>query len=280
MQAENAVDRDEQDLKKSVHDFWDSKACGEEAYALGEELFERLENQARARRILEPGILAFAKIPSMVGKDVLEIGVGMGADHLEIAKCGPRSLAGIDLTHRAIDFTRARLKYYGLESELSVGDAEGLPFADNSFDIIFSYGVLHHSPDTAAAVREVLRVLRPSGVARIMVYHRYSLVGYMLWLRYAALRGRPFTGLSRIYAQYLESPGTKAFTAKEAKALFRGFSRVCIRVELGTGDLLRGEAGQRHRGPLLRIAKALYPRWFVQRVLSRHGLNLLIEAVK
>ena len=95
----------------------------------------------------------------------------MGADHLEWARSSPRSLTGIDLTDRAIQFTQERLGFYSLYSDLRVADAENLPFSDNSFDIVYSYGVLHHSPDTAQAIREVHRVLRPGGSARIMIYH-------------------------------------------------------------------------------------------------------------
>ena len=83
--------------------------------------------------------------------------MGMGADHLEWAKAAPRSLTGVDLTGQAIAVTRERLALYGLRSRLLVTDAEHLPFADASFDFVYSWGVIHHSPDTPAAVREIAR---------------------------------------------------------------------------------------------------------------------------
>lgn len=262
-------------IKDSVRDFWDAKSCGE-VYAQGESPAAKLEQQARERYTLEPVIHRFADFSSGAGKDILEIGVGMGADHLEWAKSGPRSLTGIDLTPRAIQFTRERLDYYGFHSDLRVADAENLPFADNSFDIVFSYGVLHHSPDTAQAIREVRRVLRPGGVARIMIYHSPSIVGYMLWARYGLFIGRPFRALSDIYANHLESPGTKAFSEADARAMLSVFSLVDIRIELGPGDLLEGAVGQRHRGALLRFAKAVWPRWFIRGMLKNLGLMMLI----
>jgi SAM-dependent methyltransferase len=204
----------------------------------------------------------------------------MGADHLEWAKSQPRSLTGIDLTDRAIQFTSQRLAHYGFHSHLRVADAEQLPFADDSFDIVYSYGVLHHSPDTAQAIREVCRVLRPGGSARIMIYHSRSLVGYMLWLRYALLAGKPFRSMRDIYAHHLESPGTKAFSEAEAGAMLSPFSSVDIRIVLGPGDLLEGAVGQRHRGALLTAARALWPRWFIRRMLKRRGLGMLITVVK
>ncbi len=267
------------DLKESVREFWNAKSCGE-VYAEGDSPAEKLAQQARERYILEPGLHQFAGFSQGTGKDVLEIGVGMGADHLEWAKSSPRSLTGIDLTDRAIQFTQERLGFYGLHSDLRAADAENLPFPDNSFDIVYSYGVLHHSPDTAQAIREVHRVLRPGGSARIMIYHSRSLVGYMLWLRYALAAGKPFRSLRDIYATHLESPGTKAFSESEARAMLASFSSADLQIGLGPGDLLEGAVGQRHRGIVLGVARALWPRWFIRSALRNHGLCLLITASK
>jgi ubiquinone/menaquinone biosynthesis C-methylase UbiE len=266
-------------LKDEVRDFWNEKSCGE-VYARGSDLREQLAEQAAERFRLEPVIFEFAEFQNATGKDVLEIGVGMGADHLEWAKAGPRSLTGIDLTPRAIGFTAERLAAHGLRSDLRVGDAEYLPFGNEQFDIVYSYGVLHHSPDTAQAISEVKRVLRPGGTAKVMIYHSPSVVGWMLWARYALLAGRPGRSLREIYAGHLESPGTKAFSVAEAREMFGGFSRVECQVILGPGDLLEGAVGQRHGGVALSLAKALWPRWFIRRVLKGYGLGMLIRAVK
>jgi SAM-dependent methyltransferase len=266
-------------IKDRVQEFWEGASCGE-VYAQGDLLPDRLEHQARTRYELEPYIRDFAHFAGGAGRDVLEIGVGMGADHLEWARAQPRSLAGIDFTRRAIAFTRRRLEAQGLTSDLRVADAEDLPWADDSFDIVYAWGVIHHSPDTPRAVGEILRVLRPGGEAKVMIYHASSMIGYMLWLRYGLLAGRPARRLREIYAHHLESPGTKAYSVAEARGLFAGFSRVEIRPQLGPGDLLEGGVGQRHRGALLSIARALYPRWLVRRFLPNHGLYLLIRATK
>jgi SAM-dependent methyltransferase len=265
--------------KEEVREFWNQSSCGE-AYAEGASPREQLERQARTRYELEPYLADFAKFADGSGKDVLEIGVGMGADHLEWARARPRSLTGIDLTPRAIDFTRKRLELHAQTSDLRIADAEKLPFDDASFDLVYSWGVLHHTTDTPRAIQEVLRVLRPGGVARIMIYQTYSMVGYMLWLRYGLLAGRPWRSLGYIYAHYLESPGTKAYTLAEARQMCAGFSAVNVRAQLTFGDLLQGGVGQRHRGLLLSAAKALYPRWAIERLLRGHGLDLLIEATK
>ena len=268
------------ELKSAVRDFWDAQSCGE-VYAEGaSDDRAYYESQRAARYRLEPYIARFAGFADGAGKDVLEIGVGMGADHVEFARVGPRSLTGVDLTSRAVAHTRRRLALYGLQSNLDVADAEALPFVDNSFDIVYSYGVLHHSPDTARAFAEVRRVLRPGGVARIMVYHTQSLVGYMLWIRYGLLRGRPWRSLREIYAAHLESPGTKAYSVEEARRMLAGFSRLDTRVQMSFGDLLLGAAGQRHGGVILNVARALWPRALLRTLMPNRGLFLLIEAVK
>ena len=88
-----------------------------------------------------------------------------------------------------------------------------------------------------------------------MIYHKWSLVGFMLWIRYALLRLKPFMGLNTIYAEHLESPGTKAYSKNEALSLFSKFSDIKIKTILTHGDLLYGQAGQRHKGIILSIAR-------------------------
>lgn len=265
----------------AVHQFWNLESCGE-IYAEGDTQKARYEAEARNRYELEPYIKEFARFEEFRGKDVLEIGVGMGSDHSSIASSSPLSLTGVDLTERAIEHTRERFNILGLSSNLKVDNAESLSFDDERFDAIYSWGVLHHSPNTAECFNEVWRVLRAGGEAKIMIYHKHSPTGWMLWLRYGLLRLRPFTSLKNIYAEYLESPGTKAYTIEEAKALCHSFSQCDVRVQLCFGDLLEGQAGQRHRGPLLTIAKKIYPRPIIRALAKVFpiGLFLLIVVKK
>jgi ubiquinone/menaquinone biosynthesis C-methylase UbiE len=265
------------DAKSQVRDFWDEQSCGEVYADASEGTLEYYESHRSARYDLEPYIFDFARFHEGTGKDVLEIGVGMGADHVEWAQSTPRTLTGIDLTPRAVEHSQKRLAIYGLQSNVKVDDAENLSFEDDSFDLIYSWGVLHHTPDTQRAIREAHRVLRPAGVMRFMIYHTYSLTGYMLWLRYAALTGRPRRTLGDIYAEHLESPGTKAYTVDEARNMCKDFSEVDVRVQLSFGDLLEGAVGQRHGGPLLTIAKKVWPRATLRMTFKNHGLMLLIE---
>jgi ubiquinone/menaquinone biosynthesis C-methylase UbiE len=264
--------------KAEVRRFWDAASCGE-VYGEGDTVEEKLRQNGEARYRLEPYIREFARFWEGADQDVLEIGVGMGADHLEWARSGPRHLAGIDLTPRAVSWTAQRLQTFGLKSDLREGDAENLPFADRSFGIVYSWGVLHHSPDTPGAFLEAHRVLRPGGTLRVMIYHRPSIVGAMLWARYGLATGHPARSLQEIYAHHLESPGTKGYTVSEARRLVAPFSACNIRCAVSFGDLLLGEVGQQHAGLGLTLARRAWPRPLIRR-MPMLGLLLLIEARK
>lgn len=147
--------------KKDVRNFWDRASCGEELYLAGEDR-EAYQAQAETRYTLEPYIPEFAGFHTARGLHVLEIGVGLGADHQRFAEAGA-ALSGIDLTERALEHTHHRLAAFGLDSDLAVGDAENLQFPDESFDLVYAWGVLHHSPDTPQAIAEVWRVLKRGG---------------------------------------------------------------------------------------------------------------------
>lgn len=263
----------------SVRDFWDEASCGKNLL-LPEETAAGYAEQSAQRYRLEPYIPAFANWSAMAGKDVLEIGVGLGSDHEQFARAEAR-LTGVDLTPRAIEHSRKRLALAGLTSDLKVANAEALPFADASFDHVYSWGVLHHSPDTPRAIAEAMRVLRPGGSFVIMIYNKWSLVGMMLWARYGLARGKPLASLADIYSEHLESPGTKAYTPAEARAFFAPFAAdLAVRSELTHGDLLSSGAGQRHEGRLLDIARTLWPRRLLTRVAKGNGLFLLINGTR
>lgn len=264
---------------EAVRSFWESASCGE-ALLLTDVSAEGYATQSAERYRLEPMIPDFANWAAMRDKDVLEVGVGLGSDHEQFARAGAR-LTGVDLTPSAIEHTARRLELAGLNSSLLVADAEHLPFHSASFDHLFSWGVLHHSPDTERAVAESMRVLRSGGTFAIMIYNKWSLVGFMLWARYGLARGRPFDPLAKIYAEHLESPGTKAFTPEEARILLTPYAKTLdVRSMLTHGDLLSSGAGQRHGGVLLTVARFLWPRRLLSRIARHRGLFLLISGTR
>jgi len=264
--------------KELVRDFWEKASCGEALY-LEDSTRDGFLKQSCIRYQIEPYILSFAEFEKYYEKKVLEIGIGLGADHQKFAEAGAE-LYGIDLTQRAVNYVQKRFETMGLKSHLSIGDVENLAFADEMFDLVYSWGVLHHTPNTAKAAREILRVLKRGGEFKIMIYHKYSLVGYMLWIRYALMRLRPLTSLAEIYGRYLESPGTKALTTGEARELFKDSAYFVNKVELSHGDLLNSLAGQRHKGISLTLARMIWPRFLLRNLFKKHGLFMLIHGKK
>jgi len=215
-------------LNSAVRQYWEAQPCGTDeivtvdAPAHTKDWYERIEEH---RYRLEPYIHAIAQFSRYRGQRVLEIGVGAGTDHLQWARAGA-CCTGVDLTEAAITLTRERLALYGLESDVRRVDAETLPFGDASFDVVYSWGVIHHSDHPPAIVSEVRRVLGPGGVFIGMVYARHSVVALKVWLKHALLRGRPWRSFADVLSHHMESVGTKAYTPDELRQLLVGFRRV------------------------------------------------------
>ena len=240
--------------KAEVRRYWQAEPCGSslaEAEPGTKQFYDEVE---RTRYELEPFIPRFADFDHWRGRDVLEIGVGLGTDFVQFARAGA-NLSGVDLTEASVDLVRRRLELDGLAADVRVADAEALPFSDALFDLVYSWGVLHHTPDTERSLDEVRRVLRPDGEARIMLYSRRSWVSFGVWLRYGLGRGRPRQSMAELLARHMESPGTKAYTQDELERLFRGFSTVSFQRFVTPYD-------RRVGGPLVGVAG---PRlgWFV-----------------
>ena len=115
-------------------------------------------------------------------KKVLEIGCGAGLVSSHIASSGAL-LTAIDITDQAIEMTSRRFEMMGQEAEIQQMDAEKLTFADNSFDYVVSWGVIHHSGNMQAIMDEINRVLKFDGKAFVMVYNKNSL-RYQVYSRF------------------------------------------------------------------------------------------------
>ena len=251
-------------MNNDVQQFWEQEACGTGNAIVGErdpytkDWFEQIE-QHRYR--VEPYIHSIAQFTRHHGKRVLEVGVGAGSDHLQWARAGAECY-GVDLTRRAIEITQARFNLYGFKTNLRQIDAEILPFPDDSFDVVYSWGVIHHAEHPEQIVREVRRVLKPSGLFIGMLYGRYSLVAVKLWVKHALLRGRPWRTLSDVIWHHMESIGTKAYTLSELQTVFTEFRSVELT-------------------PLQTIYDQSHlPAWLCGLVPSRYGWFIAVRATK
>ncbi|MBF0136818.1 MAG: class I SAM-dependent methyltransferase [Magnetococcus sp. DMHC-1] len=109
------------------------------------------------------------------GSQVLEVGCGLGTMAMHWAQNGS-TVTAVDLNTTAVTQTRRRFELLGLTGDIREADARALPFPDNHFDYVYSWGVLHHSPTIERSVAEMLRVLRPGGEYGIMLYHRHAIL--------------------------------------------------------------------------------------------------------
>ncbi len=214
-------------INDEVRLFWEREPCGSGQAIVGElrpltkEWFEQIETH---RYKVEPFIHSVAQFTLHHGKKILEIGVGAGTDHLQWARAGAGAQCfGVDLTEAAIETTKARFSLYGFETTLKRLDAETLSFPDNLFDIVYSWGVIHHSEKPEAIINEVRRVLKPGGLFIGMFYGRRSPLVFKFWVKHALLKGKPWLTFSDIVWDKVESVGTKSYTEVELQAMFSEF---------------------------------------------------------
>lgn len=170
-----------------VKAFWNTEACGTHFVNTANAETEFFEKFREFRYRTEWHIPLMVPFAEAKGKKVLEIGIGNGADAVMFALNGA-DYTGVDLTDAARDATRRHFAAMGLHGTVLEGNAEHLSLPDESFDWVYSYGVLHHTPNTQLAIDEVYRVLRPGGRAIIMLYHKHSFNYYVRIAAYMRLR--------------------------------------------------------------------------------------------
>jgi SAM-dependent methyltransferase len=219
--------------------------------------------------------------PAYRGKRVLEVGCGMGCMAMNWALHGAQVTA-VDLNPVAVAQTRRRFEIFGLAGEVQEVDGESLPFADRTFDYVYSWGVLHHTPGTKSAIDELHRVLKPGGRAGVMLYNRRSLL-YRIVVRWQ----EGFVNLERrwlddraLASRYADgdrregNPHTWPVTRDEIEDdLFDRFADVQVRV-LGTDvpnilNILSNELGTK-----------VMPQASIDALARRWGWSLWTTAVK
>jgi ubiquinone/menaquinone biosynthesis C-methylase UbiE len=162
-----------------VQGFWNANPCQSDLSSEQDRrrYFEEISRKRYQGR--EWHIPTVARFAAFRGKDVLEIGCGIGTDGLEFARNGAR-YTGVDLTPKSIELATERFRLFGVPGTFEVANAEEcLPFADSSFDHVYSFGVIHHSPVPEKIIREIYRVLRPGGTLTVMLYNRSSINYYV-----------------------------------------------------------------------------------------------------
>jgi SAM-dependent methyltransferase len=292
-----------QELKERVRAFWQANPCGVKFGDVPPGTRQFYELVEAHRYTKEWHIPIAADFQSARGLQVLEIGCGLGTDGAQFAQAGA-DYTGVDLTEAAVDLARKRFELFDLQGKFQTADAESLDFEDESFDLVYSHGVLHHTPETGKAIREIHRILRPGGRAVVMLYHRGS---YNYRVNISVLRragshllkwepgirlvnkitGEPLNSL-RQHAKllkteresYLEpekflsqntdgaaNPLARVYSRREARELFKDFSEVTLKTYFLNKRWLP-------------VIGNLLPRSLEARLATRWGWHLWIYATK
>jgi len=273
-------------IKKAIRRFWGNRPCGlihsSQPVSTREFFRETEEHRFAIHTDWDlPFLKAAIGFEKHTGKQVLEIGSGIGVDALEWKRAGNQVIA-LDFNFPSCQLTRSRFTDAGAGGCFLNGDAENLPFPDESFDLIYSFGVLHHTPGTEKAVREIHRCLKPRGAAIIMLYYKWSakvlgeiLLGYGIRQRGLWRSG----GVSNLISRYTEfdsqtsdsiCPLTKVYSKAQIRKMFGPFRSVKIELHY----LWPG-----HFGPFRRLLP-LVPQGTKRSLHRRLGWNAIITASK
>lgn len=300
---ENILMANKEYSPEQIAEFWEKHPVGSD-FVSASDWKEFFINYDRFKYTLEPHILEEIGKIDFKGKRVLEIGMGQGSEAQKIIEAGA-VYNGIDLTYESVARVKLRCKLFSLPYEsLQVMNAERLDFPNESFDIVFSHGVLHHSPRIRIIISEIHRVLRKGGLVVVMLYHRNS-INYQISIRFIRRLGiflLFFPGVSRLvtklthegrerlekHRHYLMRDGlaylkmenfvhkatdgpdnvfSSVFSQSEAAELFSGFKHLSFSKHF---------FNERHF-PILR---SLLSANIKKKMASRYGWHLWIKGIK
>ena len=164
-----------------VQEFWDRQPCNVKYsdHPVGSrEYFDQVEHR---KLMVEPHILNFSEFSRWRGQDVLEIGCGLGTMAVNFARLGAR-YTGIELSSKTLDLCRQRFDVYGLSGKFYEGNAEDLDsfLPHKTYDLVYSWGVIHHTPNPTKVIDQIRRYVKPDGTVKIMVYATNSWKNYMI----------------------------------------------------------------------------------------------------
>ena len=166
---------------KQISHYWDAQPCNIRHSAkplFSKEYFDEVEAR---KRFVEPHTETFADFAKWRNKNVLEIGCGIGTDAVRFARAGARYV-GVDVSERSVDIAVKRFKLFGLRGTFHVANAERLSeiVPIKPFDLVYSFGVIHHTPHPSKVVNEVHKFMHDRSVFRLMVYAKQSWKSWMI----------------------------------------------------------------------------------------------------
>jgi ubiquinone/menaquinone biosynthesis C-methylase UbiE len=224
--------------KDEVQRQWDNDPAGSHYVTQAERhtLDWFLEAEAYRHREYAPWMHETMEFERHAGERVLEIGGGMGTDLAQFASHGA-IVTDLDLSSGHLALARESFQLRGLKGEFVLHDAESLPFDDDSFHVVYSNGVIHHTPNTTSVVQEIRRVLKPGGTAIVMVYAENSLHYWrnLVWAIGIKEGQLQRYSMGDIMSRAVERsdnasarPLVKVYTKPRLRSLFEGFDQIAI----------------------------------------------------
>lgn len=254
----------DRESQREIKDFWEE---GSPMSFIGENF--NYEEKREFRYSLQDYMHSTFEFDKFAGKLVLDLGCGAGIDSAEFAQNGA-SVVSTDFTRIATQSTHSLFREANLPACVVQADATSLPFKKETFDCVYSFGVLHHIPGVKKAVAEINRVLKPGGQVMVMLYNRDSLLyGYsIVYLRGIKERLLKRLTMDEVLSRFSErkenNPYTRVYTKGEAVALFSPYFKSCsVEVRYNVIDL-----------PEQRKVKVSVPDEY------ELGWHLIVEAVK
>jgi ubiquinone/menaquinone biosynthesis C-methylase UbiE len=259
--------------KDQVQRQWDQDACG--SHYVKEAKPDTLEWFLEVERYrydeYAPWMRELMEFDKHAGEHILEIGAGIGTDHVQFAKAGG-IVHDLDLASGHLNLAQRNFELRGLKGTFKQGDAENIPFPDGKFDLVYSNGVIHHTPNTARVVEEIYRALKPGGRCIIMVYAENSLHYWRnLFGAYGLYRDELETSsMGDIMSRYVEisehgsKPLVKVYTAARLRQMFARFRGIRI-----------------HKQQMIKAELPVCLNWVPLGLAGRlMGWNLVIKAQK
>lgn len=162
-------------LKEQVKNFWDRQPCNINHSKKPFETIEYFNEVEQKKYFVEPHIPIFADFNKWKNLQVLEIGCGIGTDAINFSRAGAH-YTGIELSRASLAITKKRFEVYNLPGVLIEGDAENVDilFQNSKFDLIYSFGVLHHTPNLDLAIRSIRKLMKSTTMFKFMVYAKNS----------------------------------------------------------------------------------------------------------
>jgi len=218
---------------EQIQGYWDTRPCNlrhSSAEIGSREYFDEVE--ARKYRV-EPHIPRLAEFERWKGKRVLEIGCGIGTDTVNFARAGA-AVTAVDLSEHSLDLTRQRLAVYGLEAKLHLANVEELTATvrPETYDLVYSFGVLHHTPHPQRAIDQLRQYMGPDSELRIMLYHRLSWKALGIFLRHGRGKFWKFDELVAVRSEAQTGcPVTYTYSTRSVRSLLAGFEIADIWVD-------------------------------------------------